>query len=151
MKIKYRRVTAYKYEVMETFEICLPELDEHYYIEDDYYSLQSRILTVKAHYMWNGANVIPDHDEVMFASCIHDVLCQAIREKYLPKELKDKVDRILQRLCIEAGLAKWRAWIIYWGVRIGGGSSIKNGKEQQDIVLETKHSGQAAEGKVRNE
>ena len=139
MKIKYRKLTAYKYEVMETVELCLPELDNHYYIEDTYFALNSRILTVRKNYVWNGANVIPDHDEVMVASLAHDVLYQAIREGYLPKETKAVADLILYRLCIEAGLPKWRAWIIYMGVKIGGGSAIKKSKsEQQDEVLETK-------------
>lgn len=139
MKIEYRKLTAYKYEVLKDFEVCLPEIDGHCYIDDRYFSLSSRILTVRKEYCWNGANFIPDHAEVMAASCVHDVLYQAIREGYLPTETKDAADRILQRLCIEAGLPKWRAWIIYAGVRLGGKGCTKSaGTEQQDEVLETK-------------
>lgn len=141
MKIKYRKLTSYKYEVMADFEICLPELDQHCYIEDTYFSLNSRILTVKKDYVWNGANVIPDHAEVMVASCVHDALYQAIREGYLPKETKAVADLILYRLCVEAGLPKWRAWIIYTGVKMFGAGSIKKSKsEQQDQILETKEN-----------
>ncbi|MBF0401752.1 MAG: hypothetical protein HQL90_13420 [Magnetococcales bacterium] len=77
-------------------------------------------LTILEGYAWDGPSG-PTIDTLTFmrGSLVHDALYQLMREKLLdPETTKDQADRILQRICIEDGMWRLRAWWVYQGVRL---------------------------------
>lgn len=68
-------------------------------------------------YCWDGPSG-PTIDSPCFmrGSLAHDALYQLMREGYLPAHYRDAADRLLQRICIEDGMTRLRAWWVYQGV-----------------------------------
>ncbi len=74
---------------------------------------------------WNGSNVVIDTKNSMFASLVHDMICDYIEvvkhtDKYTKKELKQMrllADKLYRDLCIEDGMSKIRAYCRYIGIR----------------------------------
>lgn len=132
----YKKINdkVYKYEVKNTFATSIqlkPSQDLH----NEYFSLfTSGLLTIKKGYRWDGASgPTIDTKSVIYASLIHDILYQMLRENQLNRlTWKDKADRELQRIMIECGdnnwelLNKFRAGyyynaVKYFGHRASGG------------------------------
>lgn len=68
-------------------------------------------------YAWDGpSGPTIDARNLMRGSLIHDALYQLIREGYLPQEYRNAADLLLKRLCIEDGMNKIKAWLIYQAV-----------------------------------
>lgn len=96
-----------------------------YNIETDGLSLiETGNLRISERYPWDGASgPALDTDNFMLASLIHDALYELMREELLPPECKDAADRLMRKICLEKGMWKLRAWLVYWGVRKYGLSS----------------------------
>ena len=66
------------------------------------------LLTIKKGFCWDGASGAFDTKSIMKGSCVHDALYQLIRPGLLPKKLKKRADRIMQNICLESGMWKFR-------------------------------------------
>ena len=88
-------------------------------IETDFISLsKDGILLIKKGYAWDGpSGPAFDTKSFMRASLIHDVLYQLIRLEKLSKEDRLIADLELKRICIEDGMNKIFAKIVYIYVR----------------------------------
>jgi hypothetical protein len=64
--------------------------------------------------------IVPKVGRVRAASVVHDWI---YRGHEGARFTRAQADRILLDAAIECGMARWRAWIAYVGVRIGGGAS----------------------------
>ena len=93
-------------------------------IDTEYIKLTlAGVLTVKEGYAWDGPSG-PTIDTLNFmrSSLVHDALYQLMRERMLDHDkCREPADRLLQKICIEDGMSRLRAWIVYHGVRLGGG------------------------------
>jgi hypothetical protein len=94
-------------------------------------------LTIRECYAWDGPSG-PTLDTLTFmrGSLIHDALYQLMREGFLD-HVRDRkaADEILRAICIEDGMFKMRAWIVYRGVRMGGGKSARpRGPSKREII-----------------
>ena len=79
---------------------------------------ENGLFIVYSGYAWDGASGPTfDTKDSMRGSLVHDALYQLMREDFLGIEHRDAADRLLQRLCIEDGMAKWRAGYWYWAVK----------------------------------
>jgi len=79
-------------------------------------------LTIMEAYCWDGpSGPTIDSDCFMRGSLVHDALYQLMREGLLPITYREHADRLLQRLCLEDGMTRLRAWWVYQGVRRFGG------------------------------
>lgn len=68
-------------------------------------------------YLPFGTTLLGDPHEVAEAAVIHDILyVNATLHKYNRKES----DQIFREILLEIGVPKWRARLMYWGVRVGG-------------------------------
>jgi hypothetical protein len=87
------------------------------------------LLTVKEGYAWDGpSGPAIDSDNFMRGSLVHDVFYQLIRENHLPLEIRDSADRLLQKLCIEDGMTRVRAYWVYKALSwFGGSAASKSG------------------------
>ena len=83
-------------------------------------------LTIRKGYSWDGpSGPTIDTSNFMPGSLIHDALYQLLREEVLDQTLRKKADEILRDVCIECGMSKARAWLVYQGVRVGGAAAAK--------------------------
>lgn len=92
-------------------------------------------LTVRRGYAWDGpSGPTIDTPSFMRGSLVHDALYQLMRSKKLSaKKYRDTADRLLQQMCIEDGMWKPRAWVVYHAVRAFGGPSASE-KNKRPIL-----------------
>jgi hypothetical protein len=80
--------------------------------------MHSGILRIKKGYCWDGpSGPTIDTESFMRGSLVHDVLYQLMRDGHLIKEYREYADRFLRIICLEDGMARWRAWYVYYAVR----------------------------------
>lgn len=60
-----------------------------------------------------------------YASTVHDYLYTNLHTK--PSMPRKDADRVFYEALREEGVAKWRAWLMWAGVRIGGKKAYKGG------------------------
>ena len=120
--IQYRKLSAYKYQLREPFEMTTdiwPEQD----IETPYMCLTiDGNLQVRKSYAWDGPSG-PTIDTKTFlrASLVHDVLYQMMREEFLDyRVFRRSADALLKVMCLEDGMFVFRAWYIHLALRIFG-------------------------------
>lgn len=120
--IRYR--DGYKYQLAATYEVGI-EIRPALAIHAEFVALEpDGLLTIGRGYSWDGpSGPAIDTKNFMRGSLVHDALYQLLREGLLEPALREAADRILQRMCIEDGMSKLRAWWVYTGVRFGGGLS----------------------------
>ena len=123
MAIQYK--SGYKYQLATSYEVTIPIHPE---LEIDIlYIRLSTIgkLDILLGYAWDGPSGITfDTKNFMRGSLVHDVLYQLMRMSLRSRvHYKEATDRLLQSMCIEDGMSKFRAWYVYMGVSQFGGAS----------------------------
>ena len=61
-----------------------------------------------------------DTKTFMRASLVHDALCQLMRAELLPQSVREDADKVMRKICLEDGMARFRAWYAYKVVRVAG-------------------------------
>lgn len=124
--ITYTKKKNWKYRLQKRHSQSVP-IHPSKTIVTEYIMLTNEgVLTVEAGYCWDGpSGPAIDTANFMRGSLIHDALYQLIRERHLPADDRISADRALREACIEDGMSSIRAWWVYHGVRVGGGSAIK--------------------------
>lgn len=117
---------GYKYQLKEDYDTATG-ITPTAPIATEYIGLtpQGRI-RIKTGYAWDGPSG-PTIDTLNFmrGSLVHDALYQLIREGHLDAgKYRVVTDRLLQKMCIEDGMSRLRAWWVYQGVRFGGGPAV---------------------------
>ena len=134
--ITYRSLTSYKYQLMEDYSIRI-EIFPKEDITTPYIDLTADgLLTIKKNYAWDGpSGPTVDTNDFMRGSLVHDALYQLMRGEYLDISERDKVDRLLQSICREDGMAAFRAWYVYKGVNLFGKSNAQPKKDEEDPIF----------------
>lgn len=132
-QIQYRKLRGYKYQTTHHTSCQLPkdlftQLPEGATIATRskfvILSLPQRCININKGYCWDGpSGPTIDTDSFMRGSLFHDAWYQIFREYEYYRGFKDDADRMLQRHCIEDGMYRWRANLVYWGVKTFGGRS----------------------------
>lgn len=130
--MKYRKLSKYKYQLMETFKVKLP-FTVSSFKETFWIRLNIDELTITKGYCWDGASCAIDTHTFMIPSLVHDALYQLIRVKKIDIKHRKDADNVLKALCIECGMSKVRALYVYAMVRMFGGKHIKLGVPQDTI------------------
>ena len=127
--------TGYKYQLVNEYSTSItisPGED----ITSEYIHLSAAgEIIIKKGYAWDGPSG-PTIDTLNFmrGSLVHDALYQLMRQQKLSKEKYRKpADELLRKMCIEDGMTSVRAWWVYRGVRLGGGSAADPGNKKQII------------------
>lgn len=131
-KILYKK--GYKYQLTEEYRVkvsVIPKQD----IKTDYLDFYTDgLLVIKKGYAWDGpSGPAIDTPNFMRGSLVHDALYQLMREKYISKaDWRKQADIELKDICLKDGMSKFRAWVVYNGVRIGAeyAASINSRKEE---------------------
>ena len=119
-------VGGYKYQLDSPYVVVVGLRPDGPTIETRYLKLRpDGTLTIKEGYAWDGpSGPAIDTKNFLRGSLVHDALYQLMRKRLLDREIwRDDADRELQRICLEDGMSKLRAWWVYQGVRFGGGPS----------------------------
>lgn len=124
--------SGYKYQIKKNYSVEIPIKPESDILSEFITLDTNGILTLKSGYAWDGPSG-PTIDTLNFmrGSLVHDALYQLMREGFLDSNVfREPSDQLLQTHCKEDGMSFIRAWIVYIGVRFGGGPSTKsaNGK-----------------------
>ena len=114
-RITYRK--GYKYQLINDYSIAtgikLPHDIETMFL----FMTRGGILTISKGYAWDGASgPAIDTKNFMRGSLVHDALYQLMREGLLPQGYRNKADRLLRDICLDAGMSRIRAWWVYRGV-----------------------------------
>jgi hypothetical protein len=120
-KIKYR--SGYKHQLFEDYEVqtdIFPPVD----IYTKHINLTTEgLLFIKQGYAWDGASGPTfDTKSSMRGSLVHDALYQLMRMGLLAFMWRYVIDKLLQTICVEDGMYRWRAWAWFKAVRWAAGS-----------------------------
>ena len=115
---------GYRYQLVDDYRIKLERVRSSKQIVTNrsWVRLQkSGWLELKAGYCWDGASgPAIDTKRIMRGSLVHDALYQLLRSEYLAPECRKQADEELRRICLEDGMSKVMAFLVYWSVRIFG-------------------------------
>lgn len=139
--ISYRKITQYKYQVMETcrFDTALRPAEEVFEpkppVRTYIHLSKEGMLTISEGYAWDGpSGPTIDTKNFMRGSLVHDALYQMIRQKALGMEHRLYADQLLRQMCRTDGMSAFRALIVYLGVHWFGASAAQP-KNKKDIVI----------------
>ena len=122
--MKFRKLKSWKYQLTEPFHIAIGFHVES--IETEFISLFGCDLFLKRYYAWDGASgPFPDVASVMKGSLVHDALCQLIQLGLLDPSYRKLADLEFKRICLQSGMPRFWAQVVYLGVWIG--SIFSNG------------------------
>lgn len=94
-------------------------------------------LEIFEHYIWDGpSGPAIDTKTFMRGSLVHDALYQLMREGRLDRKHRKYADQLLRKICIEDGMAKWRAWYVYHAVRMFGKNNSMARKNPRGKIVE---------------
>jgi hypothetical protein len=136
--ISFRNLKRYKYQLMRDYKCQTTIRLNHDVKIQGFISLSTNgLLTISKGYAWDGpSGPTIDTKSFMRGSLVHDALYQLIRMKLLSVSLKDLADRLLRHICREAGMCWFRAWYVYWGVRLFARSAATKPRESDTQHIE---------------
>ena len=117
--MKYRKLNRWKYQLVEPLEIKTGFTPPNN-IETEFISLNiDGALRLKNYYAWDGASgPCFDTPRIMKGSLVHDALYQLMRLGLLERSYRKFADQALKQICLQNGMNKFWAEVVYWGVRI---------------------------------
>lgn len=125
--IRYRDLRAWKYELMETYQLYVgihPEKAIHTELLD---LATTGFLTIHRDYAWDGpSGPAIDTKNFMRGSLVHDALYNLVRMGLLPERYRSEADKVLRRLCREDGMSALRSAWVYHSVRTFGWGSTRS-------------------------
>ena len=111
---------GYKYQLKATYTAAI-DIRPAVPVDTEYIKLDGEgSLTLAEGYAWDGPSG-PTIDTLTFmrGSLVHDALYQLMRDRHLDHDAyREAADRVLQKICIEDGMSRLRAWWVYHGVRL---------------------------------
>lgn len=128
--VSIRYVEGYKYQLAADYTVDVA-IKPEFPVKTDYLLLDnSGMLIIFRGYAWDGpSGPAIDTRNFMRGSLVHDALYQLMRLDLIPRSFKDVADRELQRICLEDGMSRLRAWWVYQGVKFGGsGATLGSGE-----------------------
>ncbi len=135
MQACYRGLRKYKYQLVEDYEVIISIKGQS--ITTPFIELHTNgLIIIKNKYCWDGPSG-PTFDTLTFmrGSLVHDTLYQLMRMGLLDISYRDQSDRILQQICLEDGMIRFRAWYVYRSVKRFAAKSAKPGTQKLDKIV----------------
>jgi hypothetical protein len=136
-KVCWRDLRSWKYQLLEDYlldvSIRPAEAIDTRFIDLD----REGSMTIRAQYAWDGpSGPTIDTRSFMRGSLVHDALYQLMRESCLDHEAhRAAADRLLRHQCIEDGMWRIRAFVVYWMVRWFGEKHARPGPKPKEKVV----------------
>lgn len=131
--IHYRK--GYKYQLDKIYSVQTKLRPEKDILTAFLQLYTSGLMTFQNSYAWDGCSGPTwDNKTNMRGGLVHDGGYQLLRLGLLSQEFKEPIDRELQRLMLEDGAWKIRAWYYYQGVHLGGSKSCSLGYEPYPVL-----------------
>ena len=106
--IRYQK--GYKYQLVEDYIIQTEMLFPKEIYTPFIVVIPTGVIEIKTGYAWDGASgPTIDTRSSMRGSLVHDVGYQLMRDRHISIEYRKSFDALLEKLCIEDGMYKWRA------------------------------------------
>ena len=115
-----KTTNGWKYTLSRVIVVQTDIIPIREYHEQFFNILIDGTLFIRLDYSWNGANCCPDHDSIMFGSCVHDACCQLFHKGIISKAGRIKADDLLYEIVRDEMLARakesvWkRTWANVW-------------------------------------
>jgi hypothetical protein len=142
MKIKYRELESYKYQLWETYSIRTPIKPEGSIpIRTTFIDLDlDGVLRIRPGYAWDGPSGTTKDDKAnMRASLLHDALCQLGRMGMLAGSKREAIDAYFISICKTDGMVgNWREIrrkAYHLGVRVGAFFGIGSTPSRRDTLV----------------
>lgn len=126
MRIHYKKLHNYKYMITRATEVatgiegCTAQVGTFIRLRPD------GSLTIGENYAWDGpSGPTVDTKNFMRSSLVHDVFYQLMRENKVPRSKRKQADQLLRTMSIEDDMCRFRAWYVYWAVRVGGAITVR--------------------------
>lgn len=137
MQACYRRLRKYKYQLMEDYELIISIKGKS--ITTEFIELhRDGLFVIKKGYCWDGPSG-PTIDTLTFmrGSLVHDALYQLIRMELLDPSYRKPSDQIIRQICLEDGMIRFRAWYVYWSLRLSRSAkkAAKPGTQRPDVII----------------
>lgn len=125
--IHYKETHTYKYILTKRYIVDLPSAFHHITIVNhSHLEIFDGALYISSRYRWDGpSGPAIDTKNFMRGSLVHDALYQLMREGHINRELRKAADKLLRLHCREDGMSWIRSQNVYWGLRLGGKSSVQ--------------------------
>lgn len=120
MRITYRKLPHYKYQLLEPYEHQTDLRDVTVATPGDWVRLEaSGIIAFKSGYAWDGpSGPTIDTQNFMRGSLVHDGLYQLIREcDTFGMEHREYADELIRDICRKDGMSWIRSTIVYYALR----------------------------------
>jgi len=131
LQVRYK--SGYKYQVTSYPGVMTGILG--YDITGKFFTLRKNgKLTALPGYAWDGATWCPDVRSILRGSLFHDIIAQMLRMELIPSMYRITGDRLLKKMCIDDGMWRWAAYIIYSAVRLAGKSSTHPNNKRQEFT-----------------
>jgi hypothetical protein len=121
MRIHYRNLWGYKYQLAVTYAVKIPiQPKTVLVIPGGWVSLTTEgVLRIEKGYCWDGpSGPTIDTRNFMRGSLVHDALYQLMRLMLLNASYRKAADELLRQHCIEDGMSRIRAAWLYRGLRM---------------------------------
>ena len=93
-------------------------------------------LTISATYKSDGpSGPTLDTPDFMAAAFAHDAGYQLLRARKVPAAWRKRYDEVLYQICRSRGMPWYRAQLVYWGLRVGGGGAASPAAEPETRVV----------------
>ncbi len=134
--IGFRNLKRYKYQLIKYYRHQTPIKIKRSVKIKGFVKLSSKgLLVVSKGYAWDGpSGPTIDTKDFMRGSLVHDALYQLIRMKRLSMSERKQADKLLRQMCREDGMGWFRAFYVYWGLRIFARSAAKPRADDTQII-----------------
>ena len=125
--ICYTKIRRYKYRLEEAYEYKTELTGRSTDIDDGWVVLEDDgTLKIRKRYAWDGpSGPTIDTKNFMRGSLVHDALYQLMRAGVLQQTDREYADKVLRKICRDAGMSAIRAAYVYRAVRWFSGGAAK--------------------------
>lgn len=135
--IQYKK--GYKYQLATQYSVkvkIIPNQNKNIKLLNFLKLNTDGMLVIEEGYAWDGASgPAIDTPTLMRGSLVHDALYQLMRHKLIDRlKYRKAADKELKKICLEDGMSKIGAEIVYMGVRLGARGAAKPSHKKKEIT-----------------
>ena len=100
MTLVYNDIQGLKYRLVEKFELQTEIIPAEPIVSHFSSLTKDGFLTMEKGFCWNGADVVPDTENIMLPSAVHDAFCYWYDQGLITLDQRRQSDKLLKSLLI---------------------------------------------------